>query len=136
MFVLYRLLGEGAPPFTDEALLGELVRGFGGDERLSASLRALPFGGRRAVVLSWPSRQARVACEEGGLAAEDSAGIHRRLGAAAPRGLPGIRRRVRAVLGDDDGRGYTNEAVRVLRFLTAIPGAVVFDPQHNDIIGA
>ena len=136
MFVLYGLLGEGAPPFTDEVLLRELGRSFGGDGRLSVSSRALPFGGRRSVVLSWPSWQVSVTYEEGDLVAEDSAEIYRRLGAAAPRGLPGIRNRIRAVFGDDDGRHYTNEAVQVLQFLTAIPGAVVFDLQHNDIIRA
>ena len=136
VFVLYGLLGDASPPFSEEILARELSRHFSGDERVSVSSRALPFGGRRVVVLSWPSWQVRVAYEEGDLVAEDSAEMHRRLGAAAPGDLSGIRRRIRAVFGDDDGRKYTNEAVRMFEFLTAIPGAVVFDPQQNDIVGA
>ena len=125
----------GLPSSATEILSRELSRHFSGDERLSVTSRALPFGGRRAVVLNWPSWQVSLAYEEGGLVAEDSAEITRRLGAAVPCGLSGIRNRIRAVFGDDDGREYTNEAVQVLEFLTAIPGAVVFDPQQKDIIG-
>jgi hypothetical protein len=136
VFVLYGLLGDASPPFSDEILSRELSRYFSGDERVSVSSRALPFGGRRVVVLSWPSWQIRVAYEEGDSVAKDSAEIRRRLGAAAPSGLPGIRKRIRAVFGDDDGREYTNEAIEMMQFLTAIPGAVVFDPQQNDIVGA
>ncbi len=53
-----------------------------------------------------------------------------------PAGLSRIRRRIRAVFGDDDSRDRTNEAIEMFRFLTAIPGAVVFDPQQNDIMRA
>jgi hypothetical protein len=48
----------------------------------------------------------------------------------------GIRKRIRAVFDDDDGGEHTNRAVNMIEFLTAIPGAVVFDPQQNDIVGA
>jgi hypothetical protein len=136
VFVLYGLLGDASPPFSDEILSRELTRHFSEDERLSVSLRALPFGGRQVVVLSWPSWQIRAAYEEGDWVAEDSAEIHRRLGAAAPAGLPGIRKRIRAVFGDDDRREYTNEAIEMFGFMTAIPGAVVFDPQQNNIVEA
>jgi hypothetical protein len=136
VFVLYGLLGDASPPFSHEILSRELSRFFSGDERLSVSSRALPFGGRRVVALSWPSWEIRVAYEEGDSVAEDSAEIHRRLGAAAADGLPGIRRRIRAVFGDDDGREYTNETIEMMEFLTAIPGVVVFDPQQNNILGA
>jgi hypothetical protein len=77
VFVLYGLLGGASPPFSDEILLRELTQFFSGDERLAVSLRALPFGGKRVVVLSWPSWQVRVAYEEGGSVAEDSAEISR-----------------------------------------------------------
>ena len=80
MFVLYGLLGGASPPFSDEILLRELTQFFSGDERLAVSSRALPFGGKRVVVLSWPSWQVRVAYEEGDSVAEDSAEISRRLG--------------------------------------------------------
>jgi hypothetical protein len=136
VFVLYGLLGTGSPPFSHEILSRELSRYFTGDERLSVSSQALPFGGRRVVVLSWSSWQIKVAYEEGDSVADDSAEIYRRLGAAAPGDLPGIRKRIRAVFGDDDGREYTNQAITMIEFLTAIPGAVVFDPQQNDIAGA
>jgi hypothetical protein len=82
VFVLYGLLGGASPPFSDGILLGELTRFFSGDERLAVSLRALPFGGKRVVVLSWPSWQVRVAYEEGGSVAEDSAEVSRGLGSA------------------------------------------------------
>ena len=120
MFVLYGLLGSASPPFSDEILLRELSRYFSGDERLAVSSQALPFGGKRVAVLSWPSWQVKVAYEEGSSVAEDCAEIRRRLG--------------RAVFGDDDGREYTNQAIMMLEFLTAIPGAIVFDPQQNDIV--
>ncbi len=134
MFVLYGLLGDGSPRFSGDILSQELARHFGGDERLSFSLRTLPFGGGQSVVLNWPSWQITAAYEEDDRVAEDSAEIHRRLGAAAPAGLPDIRKRIRAVFGDDDRRQYTNETIRMLEFMTAIPGAVVFDPQQNDIV--
>jgi len=47
------------------------------------------------------------------------------------RRISGIRNRIRAVFGDNDGRDYMNETIEVLGFLTAIPGAVVFDSQQN-----
>ena len=136
MFVLYALLGDASPPFSEAILADELSRYYSRDERLSVSSQALPFGGRRVVTLNWPSWHITVAYEEGDSVAEDSAEIHRRLGAAAPDGLPGIRKRIRAVFGDDDARDYTNETIEMFQFLTAIPGAVVFDPQQNDIMGA
>jgi hypothetical protein len=46
-----------------------------------------------------------------------------------------VARRIRVVFGDDDGRDFTSEAIEVTGFLTAIPGAVVFDPQQNDLVG-
>ena len=134
MFVLYGLLGSASPPFSDEILLRELSRYFSGDERLAVSSQALPFGGKRVAVLSWPSWQVKVAYEEGSSVAEDCAEIRRRLGRAAPGDLQGTRKRIRAVFGDDDGREYTNQAIMMLEFLTAIPGAIVFDPQQNDIV--
>ena len=136
MFALYGLLGEGSPPFSEEALARELSRHFSTDGRVTVSLRPLPFGGRRQVALIWPSWQVNAYYEEGDLVAEDSAEIQRRLGAAAPAGLSRIRRRIRAVFDDDDSRDHTNEVVEMFRFLTAIPGAVVFDPQRNDIMRA
>jgi hypothetical protein len=134
VFVLYGLLGGASPPFSDEILLRELTQFFSGDERLAVSLRALPFGGKRVVVLSWPSWQVRVAYEEGDSVADDSAEISRRLGWTGPGDFPGAGKRIRAVFGDDDGKEYTNQAVRMIEFLTAIPGALVFDPQQNDIV--
>jgi hypothetical protein len=136
VFTLYGLLGEGAPPFSEEVLARELSQHFSADGRVTVSLRPLPFGGRREVALSWPSWQVNAYYEEGDRVAEDSAEIQRRLGAAAPAGLSRVRRRIRAVFDDDDSRDHTNEAIEVLQFLTAIPGAVVFDPQHNDIMRA
>ena len=135
MFVLYGLLGEASPLLSEEILSRELRHYFGGDDRLSVSSEALPFGGRRMVVLSWPSWRMKVGYEEGAIVADDSAEIRRRLDAAAPADLAGIRKRIRVVFGDDDGKEYTNETMRMFEFLTAIPGAIVFDPQQNDILG-
>lgn len=137
MFTLYALLGDGAPPFSHEILSTELSRHFSGvswHERVSMESRTLPFGGRRVVALSWPSWVVTVAYEEGDWVAEDSAEIDRMLGAAAPAGLSSIRRRIRAVFGDDDDREYTNEAIWMMQFLDEIQGAVVFDPQQNNIV--
>jgi hypothetical protein len=136
VFTLYGLLGKESPPFSDEVLARELGRHFSTDGRVTVSLRPLPFGGRRQVALSWPSWQVNAYYEEGDRVAEDSAEIQRRLGAAAPAGLWRIRRRIRAVFDDDDSRDHTNEAVEMFQFLTAIPGAVIFDPQQNDIMRA
>jgi hypothetical protein len=107
VFALYGLLGEGSPPFSDEVLAGELGRHLRAGGRVRVSLRPLPFGGRRRVALSWPSWQVSACYEEGDRVAGDSAEIQRRLGAAAPAGLSRIRRRIRAVLGDDDGGDHT-----------------------------
>ena len=136
VFALYVLLGGGSPPFSEQVLARELGRHFSTDGRVTVSLRPLPFGGRRQVALSWPSWRVSAYYEEGGRVAEDSAEIQRRLGAAAPADLSRTRRRIRAVFDDDDGGDHVNEAVEVFRFLTAIPGAVVFDPQQNDIMRA
>jgi hypothetical protein len=134
MFSVYALLGDTSAPLSDQLLFEQLSAYFARHEQLSLSWNTLPFGRGRQLLLHWPSWTVSVIYEESDSVAKDSGEIQRRLGAAAPYDLSGIRRRIRVVFADDNTREHTDLAVLMLDFLTDIPGAVVFDAQQNKIM--
>lgn len=133
MFVMYALLGEGAPAVSTDSLAADLNGLFGGDEGFSLAHEKLPFKKSKTLALRWGKWLTRLAYEEGNTVLEDSAEISRILGPAAPPRLAAIDRRVSVVFDDDDAEDYTNEVIRVLDYLRGIKGVVIFDPTQKDI---
>jgi hypothetical protein len=133
MFALYALLTDEAPAISNETLARDLQQWFKNHTDFWIKTEKLPFGNRENLILRWPSWGIRVAYEEGEKVESDSVEIQKLLASAAPCDLSRFRRRVRVVFGDDDGREHTNETIHMMDFLQRIPGAVVFDPQQNEI---
>jgi hypothetical protein len=134
-YALYAFLGEESPEVTIESLAADFERYFEKSPNFSIEFEQLPFKKSRSLALRWRGWLARVHYEEGARALEDSAEISRILGSVAPGHLSNIDRRVRIYCGDDDGKEFTNQVVRLMEFVENMPGAIVFDPQQNKILG-
>ncbi len=134
MFTLLALLTADSPDVSIETVAEKVQASFGADRGFKLEFETLPFKKDRSVVLRWPGWTARLFCEKGTAVTDDAATITKILGDKTPAGLATATRRIRAVFYDDPQEDYTDEMVELTRLLREMPGALVFDPQRNDIV--
>jgi len=134
MFTLLALLPPAAPDVSIEALAEKVQSLFGKNLEFKLELEQLPFKKDRSLILRWQGWTARLFCESGTKVTEHVGEVARVLGRAAPAGLASASRRIRAVFYDDPQEDYIEEMVDLMRMLREMPGAIVFDPQKNDIV--
>lgn len=134
VWTLYALLTDEAPALSSELLERRLRTAFHRDADVSITGELLPFAQTETLALSWEDWFTRLSYEQGEAVREDSAEIAARLGTSAPPALAQVARRVRAVLGTDPNAEYTNQAIFVIEFLATIPGVLLFDSRHNDLL--
>ena len=137
MFTMLALLTAGAPDVPIETLADRSKALFGGDPDFGLDYEVLPFNAQRNLILRWKSWTARLFSEtadDDEEVGEQSARIAKILGKGAPSGIADCTRRVRAVFYDDPEEQYIDEMVEITNMLKQLPGALVFDPQKNDIV--
>ena len=137
MFTMLALLTAGAPDVPIETLAAKVQAQFGGDPAFRFEYEVLPFNTQRNLILRWKDWTARLfseTAEEDEAVADDSLQIAKLLGKSAPAGIADCTRRLRAVFHDDPEEAYIDEMVEITRLLRETPGAIVFDPQKNDIV--
>jgi hypothetical protein len=137
MFTMLALLTAGAPDVPIETIAEKTQALFGGDPAFRFEYEVLPFNTQRNLILRWKSWTARLFCEtaeDDEEVAEQSARIAKILGKGAPAGIADATRRVRAVFYDDPEEQYIDEMVEITAMLRKLPGALVFDPQKNEIV--
>lgn len=134
MFTLLALLTADAPEVPIESLAEKVQASFGDEPGFKFEFETLPFKKDRSLILRWPAWTARLFCEKGAKVTDDTAEITRILGDKTPPTLPTATRRIRAVFYDDPQEEYTEQMVELTRMLRELPGALVFDPQQNDIV--
>jgi hypothetical protein len=115
-----------------ESLAADLKRLFRHEDGFSMSFEKLPFADSPSLMLRWDQWRIRVAYQEGDAVSEETTQIRKVLGPGAPDQLPGMRRKIHVVFGDDNDREHTNQMIYVMDFLRALPGAILFDPQQNN----
>ncbi len=86
------------------------------------------------MILRWDLWRIRIAYQEGDAVSEETTQIRKVLGPGAPDQLPGMRRKINVVFGDDNDREYTNQIIYVMDFLRALPGVILFDPQQSNFL--
>lgn len=134
MFTMLALLAVDFPDVSIESLAEKAQASFGADRGFRFEFETLPFKKDRSLTLRWPGWTARLFCEQGAKVTDDTAEITRILGDRTPPALPTATRRVRAVFYEDPQDEYTEQMVELTRMLRELPGALVFDPQQNDIV--
>lgn len=133
-FSLYALLSEKAPQTSNESLAADLNKYFQDEEGFILDFEQLPFAKNRTLVLRWGMWAVRISYEEGAAVQIDSNEIQKRLGSAFGVDVSNIARRIRVVFGSDDELHFTNQIIYIIDFLREINGAIIFDPQKNDLV--
>lgn len=134
MFTLLALLTSESPDISIDGVAEKVQALFGANTEFNLEFETLPFKKDRSVILRWRGWAARLFCESGAKVVESTAAIIKTLGKSSPSGLESTTRRIRAVFYDDAEENYIDEMVELMRMLRELPGAVVFDPQKQDIL--
>lgn len=133
-FSFYALLGKSSPQISNDSLAINLQEYFRNEEFFSLEFETLPFAATQTLFLHFGEWGARVCYEEGQDITGDSVEIGRIVASSAPWDLAQADRRIRVVCGDDPNKTHTNQMIYLMEFLNEIPGAVIFDPQRNDLL--
>ncbi len=134
MFTMLALLMPDAPDVPLEALETTLRELFGRNPGFTLEYETLPFKKTPSIIVRWPGWWVRLFLETGQKAIDGARDIADILGDAAPVGLTQSDRRFRVVFYDDPGEDFINHMVEIMTMLEEIDGAVVFDPQQNDLM--
>ena len=137
MFTMLALLPVGAPDVPIESLAEKVQALFGRDPSFKLEYEVLPFNTERSLILRWGAWTARLlseTAEEDETVVDDSVGIAKILGKSAPAGIAQCTRRLRAIFYDDPEEEHIDEMIEITNLLQKTEGAIVFDPQKNDIV--
>ncbi|WP_167497568.1 hypothetical protein [Brevibacillus antibioticus] len=135
MSVIHAYLAKSSDSYSHERLASELSAYFDFETKngLEIGVSANPFTREKYLILRWPGWNFSAYFETGRNVSADANYIASEIKNCPPE-ITNCSERIRFVFSPDERRDFTNHIIWAIDYLSAIPGAIIFDESQKTIV--